>query len=51
MHKELQVVVAGHICLDIIPAFKKTDKKIDEIFVPGKLINVGSVNVSTGGPV
>lgn len=49
---KLQVVVAGHICFDIIPAFKKTEKtEIMDIFVPGKLINMGGVKVSTGGPV
>ena len=49
---ELQVIVAGHICFDVIPAFRKTDKtRLEEIFVPGKLINMGSVKVSTGGPV
>lgn len=49
---ELQVVVAGHICVDVIPAFKKTDKTdMKDIFIPGKLINMGSVKVSTGGPV
>lgn len=48
----LQVVVAGHICFDLIPAFKKTEKlRMEEIFVPGKLINMGSAKVSTGGPV
>jgi sugar/nucleoside kinase (ribokinase family) len=52
VEKDLQVVVAGHICFDVIPSFKKTDKAgIGEIFVPGKLINMGSVKVSTGGPV
>ncbi|HHW48835.1 MAG TPA: carbohydrate kinase family protein, partial [Clostridiaceae bacterium] len=52
MQEKIQVVVAGHICLDIIPAFRKTDKtKIEEILIPGKLINVGRVNISTGGPV
>ncbi|MCU0771122.1 MAG: carbohydrate kinase family protein [Verrucomicrobia bacterium] len=48
----LQVVVAGHICLDVIPAFRKTDRaKIADLFIPGKLINMGAVKVSTGGPV
>ena len=52
MQNELQVVVAGHISFDVIPAFKKNDKvKMEEIFVPGKLLNMGSVKVSTGGPV
>jgi len=51
-NNELQVVVAGHICFDVIPAFKKSDKtEMTEIFIPGKLINMGSVKVSTGGPV
>jgi sugar/nucleoside kinase (ribokinase family) len=51
-NKELQVVVAGHICFDVIPSFKKTDKtEMSEIFVPGKIINMGNVMVSTGGPV
>ncbi|MHC4122035.1 MAG: carbohydrate kinase family protein [Planctomycetota bacterium] len=50
--KEIEVVVAGHICLDVIPSFKKTDKlKIGELLVPGKLINMEEVNISTGGPV
>lgn len=51
-NKELQVVVAGHICFDVIPAFQKNTKsEMKDIFVPGKLINMGSVKVSTGGPV
>ena len=50
--KELQVVVAGHICFDIIPAFKKSEAtEMKDLFIPGKLINMGSVKVSTGGPV
>ncbi|NLC67470.1 MAG: carbohydrate kinase family protein [Clostridiaceae bacterium] len=47
-----QVVVAGHICLDITPTFIKSNKNsLDEIFIPGKLINVGRINISPGGPV
>ena len=47
-----QVVVAGHICFDVIPAFRHTDPvAIDNLFVPGKLINMGAVKVSTGVPV
>lgn len=50
--KELQVVVAGHVCFDVIPAFGKTDKTdMKDIFIPGKLINMGSVQVATGGPI
>lgn len=48
----LQVVVAGHICLDLTPAFSHTGKvEIKDLFVPGKLINMGKVSVSTGGLV
>jgi len=47
-----RVVVAGHICLDIIPAFKTgSAPSMAELFVPGRLINMGRVTVSTGGPV
>lgn len=49
---EFQVVVAGHICFDVIPAFKRNEKTdMKDIFIPGKLINMGGVMVSTGGPV
>ena len=50
--KDPQVVVAGHICLDVIPAFGTTAQAdIHDVLVPGKLINVGGAKISTGGPV
>jgi len=50
--KKIDVVVAGHICFDVIPRFPKTGaKSFGELFVPGKLVNVGEVVTSTGGPV
>ena len=50
--KDMEAIVAGHICLDITPAFKKIDKgKIKDIFIPGRLINMGKIKISTGGPV
>lgn len=46
------VIVAGHICLDIIPTIPASgETAINRIFLPGKLINVGDAAVSTGGPV
>ncbi|UCD29752.1 MAG: carbohydrate kinase family protein [Planctomycetota bacterium] len=46
------VAAAGHICFDIIPQFYDTGaKKIGEIMTPGKLVNMGPVATSTGGPV
>lgn len=50
--KPIDIVVAGHICLDIIPTFEKsTQKTLDEVLVPGKLMNVSEAVLSTGGPV
>ncbi len=47
-----KVIVAGHVCIDITPAFPETGKKrIPEILMPGKLIETGAATVSTGGTV
>lgn len=52
MVKRSTIVVAGHICLDITPAFpEKRIEKIEEILIPGHLIQMGSVDVHTGGAV
>jgi sugar/nucleoside kinase (ribokinase family) len=51
--KDLEIVAAGHTCLDLIPAFTiegKVDKMTD-ILVPGKMINMGKCVVVGGGPV
>lgn len=46
------VAAAGHICFDIIPKFHDTgSRNIGEIMTPGKLVNMGPVATSTGGPV
>lgn len=45
-----KVIAAGHICLDITPAFTGKKKgRIGDILQPGKLIEVGGATVSTGG--
>jgi len=51
-NKDLEIVIAGHTCLDIIPAFtiEKVDKMTD-VLVPGKMINMGECVVVGGGPV
>ena len=46
-----EVVVAGHICLDMIPEFRGSGAALEEVLVPGKLINVGTLTTATGGPV
>lgn len=46
------VVVAGHICLDVIPDL--TEVKIDtpaKFYIPGKLLVAKPATLSTGGPV
>ncbi|PYI55780.1 carbohydrate kinase family protein [Paenibacillus flagellatus] len=44
-----EAIVAGHICLDIIPDLG--DAGLETIAVPGALINVGGAVVTTGGTV
>ena len=51
--RDLEIVAAGHTCLDLIPAFlidEKVDKMTD-VLVPGKMINMGKCVVVGGGPV
>jgi sugar/nucleoside kinase (ribokinase family) len=43
----VEAVVAGHICLDIIPTLM--DNAI--AFIPGRLIEAGKAILATGGPV
>jgi len=47
-----KVIAAGHICIDITPVFpdKKTSN-IGDVLQPGKLIQMGKAEVSTGGAV
>ncbi len=42
----IEAIVAGHICLDIIPTLTGTTT-----FVPGRLIEAGKAILATGGPV
>lgn len=50
--KAFDVVVAGHICLDIIPDLTEVNLESPaEFFRPGKLMQAGAATLSTGGPV
>lgn len=50
--EQLDVVAAGHICVDITPAFTNVSgSEVSKILRPGKLLEVGSPTISTGGPV
>lgn len=47
-----KVIVAGHICIDITPVFQsKAVENVSDILKPGKLIQMGKAEVSTGGAV
>lgn len=46
-----RVVVAGHICIDIIPAIDSRPEESGGFLKPGQLINVGPALMTTGGSV
>ncbi len=50
MSRHADVVIAGHICLDIIPAIHGT-AGVDALLIPGKLVDIGSAVIATGGAV
>ncbi|MDP6438924.1 MAG: PfkB family carbohydrate kinase [Candidatus Brocadiia bacterium] len=50
--RDIDVVAAGHICVDIIPSFLEAEGAgPGEILRPGKLLIVGRPSVNTGGAV
>lgn len=53
MKRDYDVVVAGYLCVDLVPSFK-TEKKaipISEFLKPGRLIELDSLNATLGGVV
>jgi len=50
MPRKYDVVVAGHLCLDLIPAFSG-GRNLADLLVPGKLNRVEALAIATGGPV
>lgn len=45
------IVVAGHICLDIIPGLPSHPEGLGGLLSPGKLVEIGPASLSTGGAV
>ncbi|SDP11005.1 Sugar or nucleoside kinase, ribokinase family [Paenibacillus sp. yr247] len=48
---QAEVIVAGHICLDIIPTIHGKPLGTNALLVPGKLVDIGPAVISTGGAV
>jgi sugar/nucleoside kinase (ribokinase family) len=47
-----EAIVAGHLCLDIIPSFvSEQGNDLASYLAPGRLTEVGPTTLSTGGPV
>lgn len=53
INKDLEIVAAGHTCLDIIPAFTIDGQAegITDVLIPGKMIDMDKCVVVGGGPV
>lgn len=47
----IDVVTAGHICIDIIPELISASGSIPNLYVPGELIQTGPITFSLGGSV
>ncbi len=45
------IIVAGHVCLDVIPTLPESCRDLATWLVPGGLVNVGPMTISTGGAV
>lgn len=52
MMKDIDVVVAGHLCLDLYPDLSSFEPGVFfNRLLPGKLLSVGNMSFCTGGPV
>lgn len=49
MEKTIDVIVCGHLCLDMLPTMDQV--QLGELPTPGHLFEVGPMHVSTGGVV
>ncbi len=51
MTNNIDVIVAGHTCIDLIPEFYSGSDKLSDILSPGRLVNMGPMLSATGGTV
>ena len=47
----IDVVAAGHICLDVIPRLSSEQRRAEDLFIPGGLVTVGPATLALGGSV
>lgn len=47
----LDAVCAGHVCLDLVPTFLSRPSQLSDIFMPGKLTDIGWLQIAAGGSV
>ncbi len=45
------VITAGHICLDLIPQLSESQSRPEDLFSPGRLVQVGPATIALGGSV
>lgn len=50
-NKTIDAVVAGHICLDIIPTLSSSQTRPEDLFIPGRLLKIGPATTALGGVV
>ena len=51
--KQFDAVIAGYLCVDMVPEFQKRDSaiSISNLLKPGKLIEIDGIGFSLGGVV
>jgi len=47
----VDVLVAGHVCLDITPSLADLTGDLKHVLAPGKMVRTGPATISTGGAV
>ncbi len=51
MSNKIDVIVAGHTCIDLIPEFYSGSENLTDILSSGRLVNMGPMLSATGGAV
>lgn len=44
-----EALLVGHLCLDMFPKFPTGGSRVDEVLIPGRLIDIDGMELSTGG--